>query len=56
MVRIFGGKKYKLHGSYAKKVDADRQAFQLAIGRAGPCKVKHESGYWVVYARVAKKK
>ena len=56
MERIFGGKKYRVHGSYAKKADASRVAFQLAIGRAGPCKIRRESGYWVVYVRVAKKK
>ena len=56
MVQIFGGKKYEVHGSYPKKADAKRMAFQLAIGRAGPCKIRHESGYWVVYVRVAKKK
>lgn len=55
MIRVFGGKKYELHGSYGKKVDAERMAYQLAIGRAGPCKIRKESGYWVVYRRVAKK-
>ena len=55
MVKIFGGRKYELHGSYAKKADAKKRAFQLAIGRAGACKIKKESGYWVVYVRVAKK-
>lgn len=53
---IFRGKKYKVHGSYAEKPDANRIAFQKAIGRAGPCKIRKESGYWVVYVRVAKKK
>ena len=55
MVRIFAGKKYEVHGSYPKKADAEKASFQRAIGRAGPCKIRKESGYWVVYVRVAKK-
>ena len=55
MVRIFAGKKYELHGSYSKKADAEKAGFQCAIGRAGPCKIRKESGYWVVYRRVVRK-
>ena len=55
MIRIFGGKKYEVRGSYPKKSEAEKIAFYLAKDRAGPCKIRKESGYWVVYRRVAKK-
>lgn len=48
--RIFGGKRYKLHGSYAKKSDAKRIAVRFRLG-GEPARVVKESGYWVVYAR-----
>lgn len=48
--RIFGGKRYKLHGSYQKKADAKRKAVGFRLG-GEPARVVKESGYWVVYVR-----
>ena len=48
--RIFGGKRYKLHGSYAKKSDAKRKDVGFRLG-GEPARVVKESGYWVVYVR-----
>lgn len=48
--RVFGGKRYKLHGSYQKKSDAKRKAVAFRLG-GEPARVVEESGYWVVYVR-----
>ena len=48
--RIFNGKRYKLHGSYAKKSDAKRKAVGFRLG-GEPARVVFENGYWVVYVR-----
>lgn len=55
LTRIFGGKRYKLHGAYAKKSDAKRKAVGFRLG-GEPARVVEESGYWLVYFRKAKKK
>ena len=49
--KIFGGKKYRLHGSYAKKYDATRKATGFRLG-GEPARVVKEGSYWVVYVRV----
>ena len=48
--RKFGGKWYKLHGSYAKKSDAKRKAIDFRLG-GEPSRVVKEGSYWVVYKR-----
>ena len=48
--RVFGGKRYKLHGSYRSKSDAKRKATGFRLG-GEPARVVKESGYWVVYVR-----
>lgn len=48
--RVFSGKRYKLHGSYAKKSDAKRKAVGFRLG-GEPARVVYENGYWVVYVR-----
>lgn len=48
--RVFNGKRYKLHGSYAKKSDAKRKAVGFRLG-GEPARVVFENGYWVVYVR-----
>lgn len=49
--RVFGGKRYKVHGSYQNKADAKRKAVGFRLG-GEPARVVAESGYWVVYKRV----
>ena len=46
--RIFSGKRYRLHGSYAKKSDAQRKATGFRLG-GEPARVVKEGSYWVVY-------
>ena len=48
--RTFEGRKYKLHGSYAKKPDAKRKAVGFRLG-GERARVVREGSYWVVYVR-----
>ncbi len=51
VIRIFNGKRYQAHASYAKKFDAKKQAFQQRIGGKRLARVVKEGSYWVVYVR-----